>query len=480
MAPKPRLQLLSLPYRQSHQTRTSPVLARFRPSTSGRQPHVAPPQHCHYSSSNKDADLHPNPDVKAQVDPSAAGGAGAESGQGETADPSQSGVSGQEQQQSQGPNMNPLPHISEETAAISKAKGGGGGPDVGQGTPVTEVLKGDKEAEKHLPKVMKESLKKSSHSSSSSSQNTRSFSTFTRRHLAADSMSASQQQQPPPQQPPSFPRQFPANPSEQWYTSENEHEVESADPSSTSVSSIPSRADQDYPGQYHEITPEEALAIARGELPDPLVAQRDAMVKAQGGEGLKFEPPGRPLKEHRHVQKRYDDVVEQVTNMIMRDGKKSVAQRNMATILTHLRTSPAPRPPPTNNPTTARRLVPLPAHIPSYSHLPLHPTTYLTHALDSISPLIRLRSQRGLAGGGVALQIPVPLNVRQRRRQAIVWILEQCDKRAGGVSGFAKRFAEEVVGVVEGRSGVWERRGQVHGRGVAGRTNLGFVRGGSR
>ena len=43
--------------------------------------------------------------------------------------------------------------------------------------------------------------------------------------------------------------------------------------------------------------------------------------------GLKFEMPSLPLPKDGHVKHRYDPVVEQVTNLLMRHGKKSVAQR---------------------------------------------------------------------------------------------------------------------------------------------------------
>jgi small subunit ribosomal protein S7 len=42
--------------------------------------------------------------------------------------------------------------------------------------------------------------------------------------------------------------------------------------------------------------------------------------------GLKFEMPSLPLPKDGHVKHRYDPVVEQVTNLLMRHGKKSVAQ----------------------------------------------------------------------------------------------------------------------------------------------------------
>ncbi len=43
--------------------------------------------------------------------------------------------------------------------------------------------------------------------------------------------------------------------------------------------------------------------------------------------GHKFELPALPLAAHMHLKYRYAPVVKQVTNLLMRDGKLSVAQR---------------------------------------------------------------------------------------------------------------------------------------------------------
>ena len=86
-----------------------------------------------------------------------------------------------------------------------------------------------------------------------------------------------------------------------------------------------------------------------------------------------------------------------------------------------------------------------------------------------------MRSLKGAAGGGVALQIPVPLQERQRRRVAVKWIMEAASKRRGrgsGQSQFAHKVAEEVISIAEGRSTVWERRTLVHKMGVSARSNL--------
>ena len=75
----------------------------------------------------------------------------------------------------------------------------------------------------------------------------------------------------------------------------------------------------------------------------------------------------------------------------------------------------------------------------------------------------------------MALQIPVPLNVRQRRRKAVMWILDVVSKKPSTGSGkkmFAHRVADEVIAIIEGRSGVWERRTAVHKLAVAARANL--------
>ncbi|KAJ4295163.1 hypothetical protein N0V90_007173 [Kalmusia sp. IMI 367209] len=279
----------------------------------------------------------------------------------------------------------PLPHVSEEAAQMSEITGSEG-PDLSQGTPVEEVVKGDKAAQDKLPKVMQDALKSKSNSAPKGS---RSYSTTTTPIGGGGSGGF--------------------------------------DMGLMSFTSPPT-------------TPE---------IP-----------------GLKFDMPVLPLPKDGHLKHRYDPVVDQVTNLLMRHGKKSVAQRNMALILQQLRTAPVP----TINP--QRPLLP---GAPPPSHLPLNPVLYLTLAIDSVAPLLRIRSQKGAAGGGVALQIPLPLGQRQRRRIAVQWILSAASKRrsnGSGKGGYAQRVASELIAVVEGRSGVWERRNGVHKLGISARANI--------
>lgn len=182
--------------------------------------------------------------------------------------------------------------------------------------------------------------------------------------------------------------------------------------------------------------------------------------------GHKFGLPALPVPSRMHMKHRYEPVVAQITKLLMRDGKLSKAQRDMALILNYLRTSSPPR----VNP--ARPLVP---GAPPPSHLPLNPVTYLTLAIDSVAPLIRIRNFSGLAGGGMALSVPVPLGVRQRRRMAWMWIMETVNKKPSKGSGrtmLAHRIGEELVAVIEGRSTVWDKRQQLHKLGTASRANI--------
>ncbi|KAI2469612.1 ribosomal protein S7 [Annulohypoxylon bovei var. microspora] len=182
-------------------------------------------------------------------------------------------------------------------------------------------------------------------------------------------------------------------------------------------------------------------------------------------EGLLFGMPEK-VGKNEQLQGRYNPVVDQITKLLMKDGKLSKAQRNMSLILNYLRTTPAP---------SVSPLRPLLPGSPPASQLPLNPLLYLTLAVDSVAPLIRIQAIKGAAGGGHALEVPDPMAARTRRRVAVMWILDAVRKKRGAGSGraqFATRFAQEVVAVVEGRSTVWAKRDQVHKLGTASRANL--------
>ncbi|KAF7559986.1 hypothetical protein G7046_g4169 [Stylonectria norvegica] len=169
--------------------------------------------------------------------------------------------------------------------------------------------------------------------------------------------------------------------------------------------------------------------------------------------GHKFGLPKRPWPENYSHKKRYHPVLEQITRLLMRDGKLSVAQRNMAMVINYLRTAP----PPIYSPK-----FPLLPGTPPAAHLPLNP--------------IPIRNVAGAGGGGRALELPIPLAVRQRRRIAFNWILDVVNKRPSKGSGrkqLPNRIADEIISVVEGRSGVWEKRKIIHKSGTSARANVG-------
>lgn len=135
-------------------------------------------------------------------------------------------------------------------------------------------------------------------------------------------------------------------------------------------------------------------------------------------------------------------------------------------VLTYLRTSP----PPKLNPQK-----PLLPGAPPPEQLPLNPTLYLLLAIDSVAPLVRIKGYQGLAGGGKALEVPEPLGQRARRRVAWMWLMDAVVKKPSVGSGkkqFAQRIGEEIVAIVEGRSGVWDKRQLVHKSGTTVRANL--------
>ncbi|KAJ5713873.1 uncharacterized protein N7483_011054 [Penicillium malachiteum] len=193
-----------------------------------------------------------------------------------------------------------------------------------------------------------------------------------------------------------------------------------------------------------------------------MIGQLDNKTAEGLPEGFKFEEPA-PVTRTMNFRKRYDSMQDQFTKMLMQDGKLARAQKNMSIILDHLRTAP----PPNINP---RR--PLLGGPPG-PQLPLDPVLYLTLIVDSVAPLFRIRQQKGIAGGGTAVQVPSPLALRQRRRAAIKWIIDASNKRRD--AQLAHRVANELVAVAEGRSGVWEKRDQQHKIGISGRANLGIA-----
>ncbi|KAG0035299.1 hypothetical protein BGZ82_005338 [Podila clonocystis] len=131
-------------------------------------------------------------------------------------------------------------------------------------------------------------------------------------------------------------------------------------------------------------------------------------------------------------------ILAQLVNTIMKDGKKARAQRFVADALLEIRA----------------RTQSDPYHV-------------VLDALELASPILKLTATKK---GSKVLQVPTPMTERQRRRRAIVWILEASDKRKGEKM-FKDRLASEFLAVVNGNSGALAKKNQQHKMALANRAN---------
>ncbi|KAI8047540.1 30S ribosomal protein S7p/S5e [Gilbertella persicaria] len=134
-----------------------------------------------------------------------------------------------------------------------------------------------------------------------------------------------------------------------------------------------------------------------------------------------------------------NEVVSQLVNTLMRDGKKARAQRLIFDSMKHLSKKVGPESDPYN---------------------------VLYEAIETASPLLKLSSTKK---GSKVVHVPTALRDRQRRRRAIVWMLDASKKR--GEKTFEERFASEVYDVSQGVSTVLQKKQQVHKQALANRAN---------
>ncbi|GAA5805329.1 30S ribosomal protein S7p/S5e [Helicostylum pulchrum] len=134
-----------------------------------------------------------------------------------------------------------------------------------------------------------------------------------------------------------------------------------------------------------------------------------------------------------------NEVVSQLVNTLMRDGKKARAQRLVSDSMNHLTKK-------------------LGAETDAYA--------VLLESIESASPLLKLSSTKK---GSKVVHVPTALRDRQRRRRAIVWMLDAAKKR--GEKSFEERFAAEVFDVSQGTSLVLQKKQQVHKQALANRAN---------
>ncbi|KAK9712216.1 hypothetical protein K7432_007283 [Basidiobolus ranarum] len=132
-----------------------------------------------------------------------------------------------------------------------------------------------------------------------------------------------------------------------------------------------------------------------------------------------------------------DPLLSHLVNTIMRDGKKAMAQRMVARALIDIRQK-------TN----------------------ANPYEILTAAVDMASPLMVCKSGKR---GTKVIQVPKPLNERQRRRKAFVWLLDAAKKRPE--REFPLRLSAEVLSIINGVSPILKQKEQLHKLVLANRAN---------
>ncbi|CAM0135637.1 hypothetical protein VKS41_005289 [Umbelopsis sp. WA50703] len=130
-------------------------------------------------------------------------------------------------------------------------------------------------------------------------------------------------------------------------------------------------------------------------------------------------------------------IVSQLVNTVMRDGKKARAQRLVSDALQDIRLK-------TNS----------------------DPLVVLTEAIESTSPMLKLTSAKK---GSKVIHVPTALRERQRRRKAIVWILEGASKRPEKT--FEARLSGEILAVINGASSALTKKNALHKLALANRAN---------
>lgn len=165
--------------------------------------------------------------------------------------------------------------------------------------------------------------------------------------------------------------------------------------------------------------------------PEPFLGEKFEPTPEQVAEVGKYAGTAVPLMA--------DPVVENFANLIMRDGKKARAQRQLskALYMVFLKTRQ-------------------------------DPVKILYETLDKLGPLFHTKLQK--TGTAKSRTVPFPLDRRQRNRYAILWILEGAQKKKS--PDFSVRLAEEIISAWEGKSLGYDKKLQLHKNAIAHRAYI--------
>jgi small subunit ribosomal protein S7 len=135
--------------------------------------------------------------------------------------------------------------------------------------------------------------------------------------------------------------------------------------------------------------------------------------------------PIRPVEADARYRSR---LVQQVVNKVMRDGKKSLAERVTydALAIVGERTS---RP----------------------------PVEILEEAIKELTPVLEVRSRRV---GGATYQVPVEVPARRARTLAVRWLVQFASQRRE--KSIQERLANEILDATRQQGGAWKRKDDIY------------------
>lgn len=126
--------------------------------------------------------------------------------------------------------------------------------------------------------------------------------------------------------------------------------------------------------------------------------------------------------------KYHDDTVAKFINIVMLNGKKSVAEQ----IVYH-------------------------AMAQVVEKLKGEPVDLLNKALDNVRPMVEVKSRRV---GGATYQVPVEVRANRRTTLAMRWIVDSARKRSE--KSMQKRLAAELIDATERKGSAVKKREDVH------------------
>ncbi len=122
------------------------------------------------------------------------------------------------------------------------------------------------------------------------------------------------------------------------------------------------------------------------------------------------------------------EMITRFINMVMKDGKKSVAERIVYGAIDEI-----------------------------LEKKPGEPLETVENALEKVSPVVEVKSRRV---GGATYQVPVEVRPRRRATLAMRWIIDAARKRSE--KSMPKRLAGELMDAVEERGSAVRKREETH------------------